>query len=238
MSADWIEQARSRAALHGVLADPARLAIVDLLAWSDAAPSEVGTALALSSNLLAHHVGVLVEHGVVARTRSEGDRRRTYLSLVPGALDGLCDPGGADRPTPSRVVFVCTANSARSQLAAAVWQRHSHVPAASAGTHPADRVAPGAVRAARRHRLPPLGEPRALDDVLVDGDYVVTVCDRAHEEAPGVAAGHWSVPDPVPRGDDAAFEAALAQIERRAADLAPRLGPQHPPSARTPKETR
>lgn len=223
MNAEWIEGARARAALHGVLADPARLAIVDLLAWSDAAPSEVAAELGLASNLLAHHVGVLVEHGVVRRTRSEGDRRRTYLSLVPGALDVLGVPGGAPRPTPARVVFVCTANSARSQLAAAVWQRHSRLPAASAGTHPAERVAPGAVRAARRHHLPALGEPRALEAVLADGDYVVTVCDRAHEETPGISVGHWSVPDPVRRGDDEAFEAALAVIERRAADLAPRL---------------
>lgn len=228
MDAEWIDGARARAALHGALADPARLAIVDLLAWSDAAPSEVAAELGLASNLLAHHVGVLVEHGVVRRTRSEGDRRRTYLSLVPGALDSLGIPGGAPRPTPARVVFVCTANSARSQLAAAVWQRHSRLPAASAGTHPAERVAPGAVRAARRHHLPALGEPRALEAVLADGDYVVTVCDRAHEETPGIAVGHWSVPDPVRRGDDEAFEAALALIERRAADLAPRLAPAAP----------
>lgn len=224
----WIDQARERAALHGVLADPARLAIVDLLAWSDAAPSEIGAALGLSSNLLAHHVGVLAEHGLVRRTRSEGDRRRTYLSLEPEALDRLGAPGGAPRPTPARVVFVCTANSARSQLAAAVWQRHSPLPAASAGTHPVDHVAPGAVRVARRHRLPPLGEPRSLEAVLADGDYVVTVCDRAHEET-GIAVGHWSVPDPVRRGDDDAFETALAQIERRAADLAPRLAPRPTP---------
>ena len=228
MDTDWIEAARVRAELHAVLADPARLAIVDLLGWSDAAPSEVAAALGMSSNLLAHHVGVLVDGGVVARTRSEGDRRRTYLSLVPGALDALGAPGGTRRPAPSRVVFVCTANSARSQLAAAVWQRHSPLPAASAGTRPADRVAPGALRAARRHHLPSLGAPRSLDEVLATGDYVVTVCDRAHEEVPGIAAGHWSVPDPVRHGSDEAFEAALAQIERRAADLAPRLAATAP----------
>ncbi len=233
MDTEWIERARDRAALHGLLADPARLAIVDLLAWSDAAPSELAAELGLASNLLAHHVGVLVDHGVVARTRSEGDRRRSYLSLVPGALDALGVPGGAPGPTPTRVVFVCTANSARSQLAAAVWQRHSRLPAASAGTHPAERVAPGAVRAARRHHLPPLAEPRSLEAVLADGDYVVTVCDRAHEETPGLAVGHWSVPDPVRRGDDAAFEAALALIERRAADLAPRLTPAAPSTQET-----
>jgi len=223
MNADWIGQARGRAALHGVLADAARLAIVDLLAWSDASPSELGSLLGMPSNLIAHHVGVLVDQGVVRRVRSEGDRRRTYLSLVAGALDGVTVPGGPVRPAPARVVFVCTANSARSQLAAAAWRRVSTLPTTSAGTHPADRVAPGAIRAARRHHLPALGEPRALADVLADGDYVVTVCDRAHEEAPGLAVGHWSVPDPVRRGDDEAFEAALTQIERRVADLAPRL---------------
>lgn len=227
METDWIEGARARAALHGVLADPARLAVVDLLAWSDASPSELGGRLGLASNLLAHHVNVLVEHGIVRRLRSEGDRRRTYLSLVPGALDGAARldalPGGPLPDAPARVVFVCTANSARSQLAAAVWRTASDLPAASAGTHPADHVAPGALRAARRHHLPALGEPRALDDVLAAGDLVVTVCDRAHEEAPGLAAGHWSVPDPVRRGGDEAFEDALAQLERRVAGLAPRL---------------
>lgn len=222
MDAEWSSDTRRRAALHGLLADPARVAIVDLLAWSDASPSELGARLGLASNLLAHHVGVLARHGIVRRHRSEGDRRRTYLALVPGALDGVGAAGPA-RPAPSRVVFVCTANSARSQLAAAAWQRVSPLPTASAGTHPAERVASGALRAARRHRLPPLGEPRSLGDVLVDGDYVITVCDRAHEEAPGLAAGHWSVPDPVRRGDEDAFEAALAQIERRVADLAPRF---------------
>jgi protein-tyrosine-phosphatase len=50
--------------------------------------------------------------------------------------------------TAQRVVFVCTANSARSHLAAALWRRASAVPAVSAGTRPADRIAPGAIDAA------------------------------------------------------------------------------------------
>ena len=54
---------------------------------------------------------------------------------------------------PVRVLFVCTRNSARSQLAAAAWARRSGIPAASAGTEPADRVHPRAVRVARRHGL-------------------------------------------------------------------------------------
>jgi protein-tyrosine-phosphatase len=209
-----------------VLADPARLAVVELLAWGDRSPSELAGELGMASNLLAHHVNVLVEHRLVRRSRSEGDRRRTYLSLVPGSLDGL-RPSGSARTTPARVLFVCTANSARSQLAAAVWRSASELPAASAGTHPATHVAPAALRAARRHHLPGLGVPQALDRVRGVGDLVVTVCDRAHEETGDLADCHWSVPDPVGR-DDAAFEEAVTEIERRVLTLRDQLAPATP----------
>jgi ArsR family transcriptional regulator, arsenate/arsenite/antimonite-responsive transcriptional repressor / arsenate reductase (thioredoxin) len=144
---------------------------------------------------------------------------------VPSALDGLVATPVVDAP---RVVFVCTANSARSQLAAALWRQASPVPAESAGTDPAPRVAPGAAAVARRHGLAPLGEPQGLADVRRDADLVVTVCDRAHEEiAPGAGTApvHWSVPDPVPAGTRAAFEAAYADLARRVTHLAPRLTP-------------
>jgi ArsR family transcriptional regulator, arsenate/arsenite/antimonite-responsive transcriptional repressor / arsenate reductase (thioredoxin) len=51
----------------------------------------------------------------------------------------------------------------------------------------------------------------------------VTVCDLAHEELGGLAAVHWSVPDPVPAGDPGSFDAALAELDRRITLLAPRL---------------
>ncbi len=232
MISDPVRDVERRAALHGVLSDPGRLAVVDLLAWGDRSPSELAETLGMASNLLAHHVNVLVSAGVARRHRSEGDRRRTYVSLAPAALDGLAELGPA-RPAPARVVFVCTANSARSQLAAALWSRASDLPAASGGTHPASKVAPGALRAARRHHLTGLGTPRAIDEVLAGGDFVVTVCDLAHEETRRLADTHWSVPDPVPAGDDDAFEGAITELERRVADLAPRLTPppSRPPAA-------
>jgi protein-tyrosine-phosphatase len=122
------------------------------------------------------------------------------------------------------VVFVCTANSARSHLAAALWRRASPVPAVSAGTRPAERIHPGAVDAAGRHRLRlPRLRPRHVSDVLHDGDLVVTVCDLAHEELGARAAVHWSVPDPVPAGDPGSFDAALTELDRRVTRLAPRL---------------
>lgn len=219
--------------MHAALAEPARLQIVDVLSEGDAAPSELAALLGITSNLLAHHLRTLEQAGLVARHRSEGDHRRAYLRLVPGALDSL-----GPQPTRSvpRVLFVCTANSARSHLAAALWRRTSDVPAASAGTRPADRIDPGAVAAAERHRLPLRRlRPRHLDQVRADGDLLITVCDLAHEElarealadealaAPG--ALHWSVPDPVPSGDPAAFDAALADLDDRIGRLAAHLTP-------------
>jgi protein-tyrosine-phosphatase len=214
-----------RAAVHAALADPARLQITDTLTVSDASPSELAAMLAMPSNLLAHHLGVLEQAGIITRHRSEGDRRRTYLRLIPGALDLIASPPAR---TARRVLFVCTANSARSQLAAALWRRASDVPAASAGTHPATKIDAGAIAAAGRHQLPLRRlRPRHIGEVQEDGDMVVTVCDLAHEELGGLAALHWSVPDPVPAGDPGSFDAALGELSDRIARLAPRLA-AHP----------
>jgi protein-tyrosine-phosphatase len=210
-----------RATMHAALADPARLRITDTLADGDASPSQLGAMLGMPSNLLAHHLHVLENAGIVARHRSQGDRRRTYLRLVPGALD---IPAGGPARTARRVLFVCTANSARSHLAAALWRRASEVPAASAGTHPAGAIDPGAIEAAARHHLPlPRRRPRHIDLVREDGDLVITVCDLAYEEIGGLAVVHWSVSDPVPVGDPASFDAALAELAERVGRLAPRL---------------
>jgi protein-tyrosine-phosphatase len=221
MSTDLTGELARRAAVHAALADPARLAITDTLAEGDASPSELAAMLAMPSNLLAHHLRVMEQAGIVTRRRSEGDRRRTYLRLVPGALDSpAVPPWRAAR----RVLFVCTANSARSHLAAALWRQASKVPAVSAGTRPAAAIDPGAIAAARRHRLPlPRPRPRDISDVREDSDLVVTVCDLAHEELGGLAAVHWSVTDPVPAGEPGGFDAALAELSRRVGLLAPRM---------------
>jgi protein-tyrosine-phosphatase/DNA-binding transcriptional ArsR family regulator len=211
----------ARAARHAALAEPARLTIVDRLSLGDLSPTELQQALGLSSNLLAHHLRVLEEAGFIERRRSEGDARRTYVRLISDAFEGLLP---RTQTTARRVVFVCSANSARSQLAAALWRVASNVPTASAGTRPAEAIAAGALAVAERHGIPLLSpSPLALDDVLVDDDFVITVCDNAHEELGALPTLHWSVPDPVPSGTDEAFEAALAELTRRVGDLAPRL---------------
>src|SRR5687767_1969226 len=103
-----------RARIHAALGEPARLAIVDALCLGDASPGEIAQDLGMPTNLVAHHVKVLADAGLLERTRSEADRRRTYLRLRPGTLALLAPPR---LPYTSRVVFVCTHNSARSQLA-------------------------------------------------------------------------------------------------------------------------
>ncbi|WP_159619525.1 helix-turn-helix domain-containing protein [Arthrobacter zhaoguopingii] len=212
---------RQRAARHAALADPARLRIVDLLTLGDFSPTELQAELVMPSNLLSHHLRTLEEAGLVTRHRSEADRRRSYIRLAFGALDGLI-PGAAHGAR--RVLFVCTRNSARSQLAAALWQRASDIPSSSAGTHPADHIAQGALDVARRHGLDLADRtPQGLNEVAGEGDFVVTVCDNAHEELTTMRGIHWSVPDPLRANTEEAFEDAFADISRRVHDLAPRL---------------
>lgn len=220
ISNEWDSASIRRAAVHGALADPARLAIVDRLLLADASPSELQALLSMPSNLIAHHLGVLEQAGVVKRARSEGDRRRTYLRLIPEALEAMV-PTAAKQA--NRVVFVCSHNSARSQLAVALWNRRSPLPAASAGTQPAAGVAPGAIKAAQRHHLPMHpSAPIHIDDVVGPGDLVVAVCDNAHEELPpDVHRIHWSISDPVRAGVPEAFDLALEELTERIDRLAP-----------------
>ena len=203
-----------RAAVHAALGEPVRLAIVEDLSASDRSPSDLAARFGLSGNLLAHHLDVLERVGLIERHASAGDRRRRYVRLRHHALRG---PSTLARPRRGRALFICTHNSARSQLAAALWRERTGEAADSAGTHPAERVHPGAVAAAQRAGLDlSSARPRALAPADTQADLVVTVCDRAHEEL-GASEGwlHWSIPDPVEIGRARAFDAALAELDHR-----------------------
>jgi protein-tyrosine-phosphatase len=140
------------------------------------------------------------------------------VHLVRSSLPDL-DQGR--RVEPGRALFVCTRNAARSQLAAALWRSLSDAPAESAGTHPADRVHPGAIGAARRARLTMDGtRPRSLHELDDWPPLVITVCDQAHEEIePPDHWLHWSIPDPVPAGSAKAFDAAVDELRERIGGL-------------------
>lgn len=218
-----------RAAIHAALGEPVRLAIVEDLRISDRSPTDLATTHGLPGNLLAHHLDVLERVGLIERRVSSGDRRRRYIRLRHQALHLL---GTVTRPPQGRALFICTHNSARSQLAAALWRERTGDPAGSAGTHPGDRVHPGAIAAAKRAGIDiSVARPRALQPKDTGVDVVVTVCDRAHEEL-DVAPDwlHWSIPDPVEAGRPQAFDVTLAELDERIAAISLRQPDESAPS--------
>lgn len=202
-----------RAAAFAALGDPTRLAIADRLVASDLTPSEIVDLTGCSSPLVAHHLDVLEAAGVVRRSRSEADGRKRFV-ILEAQWRGVLEPP----PVPDEVLFVCTHNSARSQMAAAIWRDRTGRRASSAGTHPAARVHPSAVRSARRHGLDLSGaEPTRFDPARTGHTTVITVCDRAHDDlgAGGSERLHWSVPDPAASGVSRDFESVFRRIDER-----------------------
>ena len=127
-----------------------------------------------------------------------------------------------------RLLFLCTGNSARSQMAEAILnaKARGRAEAASAGSRPAARVNPYALETLREFDIPWSGHaPRSIDGLDREHwDYVITVCDRAKEACPifpGMPVlAHWSIPDPAEvDGDDttkrAAFRDAFLELNRR-----------------------
>ena len=208
-----VDSVADRAAVHAALGEPVRLAIVEDLAVSDRSPKELAARFSVPTNLLAHHLDVLEGVGLIERFVSAGDRRRRYVRLVPAPLARL---GVATALPAGQVLFVCSHNSARSQLAAALWTARTGGAATSAGTHPADHVHPGAVAAASRAGLDlSRAEPRMFG-AAGHGELIVTVCDQAHEElVPEPGWWHWSLPDPVEDGRAAAFDAVINELDDR-----------------------
>jgi protein-tyrosine-phosphatase/DNA-binding transcriptional ArsR family regulator len=206
-----------RARAYAALGDPTRLAIIDLLANADRASGELGEALGLRTNLVAHHLRVLEEAGLVLRRRSEGDGRRTYVTRTQACNRLL---GAGRLPRPHRVAFLCSQNSARSQLAESYWRTVSDIPVVSGGTHPASRVHPRAVAVGRRHGLDlTTARPRLAADVLSGDELVIAVCDRAYEDLDSRPL-HWSIPDPALTESAQAFEGAFDDITGRINRLA------------------
>jgi arsenate reductase len=117
---------------------------------------------------------------------------------------------------PFRVLVLCTGNSARSQMAEALFNTlgRGRVVAESAGSQPAPRVHPMAIEALARHGITWAGhQPRSVDGLEREPwDAVITVCDKAREACPIFAAhpamAHWGMPDPseVVGTDDARRE--------------------------------
>jgi ArsR family transcriptional regulator, arsenate/arsenite/antimonite-responsive transcriptional repressor / arsenate reductase (thioredoxin) len=205
---------RDRAAVFAALGDEHRMRIVDELLLTDLTPAALGSRVGQPSNLLAHHLAVLEEAGLIRRTPSEGDGRRRYVALVVDALP--FDPE-LPRVSARSVLFVCRQNSARSQMAAALLGRRSDCAVQSAGLAPAAAIHPRAIEVAGEAGITLTGRPRGYPEVT-SPDLVISVCDvAAEDEIPfaGASRLHWSIPDPVRRGRLGDFRAARREIERR-----------------------
>lgn len=127
---------------------------------------------------------------------------------------------------PLRVLVLCTANSARSQIAEALLRHcaRGRVEAGSAGASPAATVHPAAVSVLGKHGVPTTGlRPKATGELLGRRwDLAITVCDQAREACPvlpgATVSAHWGMPDParaVGAGEAEAFEEAFRTLRRR-----------------------
>jgi ArsR family transcriptional regulator, arsenate/arsenite/antimonite-responsive transcriptional repressor / arsenate reductase (thioredoxin) len=210
---------QERTAAHAALGDEGRLRLVDLLSDGDLTVRELGTALGMPGNLLAHHLNVLEEAGVIARRDSDGDRRRRYVTLRREVLDGLIPLHGG---LSGSVVFVCSHNSARSQYAAAYWNSVTGGVPVSAGSHPSAQVHPTAIRVALERGIDlSAAVPRGYESITFVPDVLISVCDRARQEPLPEARRrlHWSIPDPLPAGKVADFRSVFDEVERRVGHL-------------------
>jgi protein-tyrosine-phosphatase len=126
------------------------------------------------------------------------------------------------------VLFLCTGNSARSQIAEALMNRKARgrFIASSAGSHPAARVNPFAIQTLREVGIDWDGHaPQSIDSLMgKQFDFVITVCDNAKEACPILPGhpihAHWGMEDPAEvEGSDAektqAFTATRVLLARR-----------------------
>src|SRR3954454_23532502 len=191
------------------------------LAHSDWRVGELCELAGQRQSLVSYHLRRLRDGGLVSARHSSADGRDTYYaldldrchqllaaagaSLHPGLVPApLSEPKRDCATSTVRVLFLCTGNSARSQIAEALCEQLSagRVRAASAGSKPKPLHA-NAIRV-MRDRGVDISQARSKSlREFADGgfDYVVTLCDRVREvcpESPRVhQAIHWSIPDPA-----------------------------------------
>ena len=209
---------------HQALAEPVRLDVARALLTRDLSPGEVAEQWELSTSLVAHHVNCLVDAGLIRRSRSEHDARRSYLTLRRDdpVVVAMVSLGTTTIRAPRRVAFVCTRNSARSKLAAACWRQISSIPAIDAGTSPAGAPHPLAVSTAAHRGLVLDPDMHDAATTVNDNDLVIAVCDHVHEQLDRWTHRlHWSVPDPVTRApaNSAEFVRACDNLQTRVGHL-------------------
>ena len=226
-------------------AHPVRWRLLQELVRSDRAVLELTTLVDEPQSLVSYHLRLLRDGGLVSSRRSSADRRDSYYTIdLVACRHGLDATGGALHPTfqvvtaspppphervarRRRVLFLCTGNSARSQIAEALLEHMSGgaVVARSAGSNPKP-LHPNAVRVLRRRGIDiSANRTKHLDELAAEHfDEVITLCDRVREVCPEFpsrpAHAHWSIPDPALEGPTnrasyPAFVRTADELERR-----------------------
>jgi arsenate reductase len=102
-----------------------------------------------------------------------------------------------------KVLFLCTHNSARSQIAEAILNsQKTNLIAYSAGIKPAKEIHPMAIKTMANLNINIRDQkPKSVDDFIdVDFDFVITLCREGREECPKFKGmptyAHWWLPDP------------------------------------------
>lgn len=223
---------------------PLRWRLLSELARSDRVVAELTELTGEPQNLVSYHLGKLREGRLVSAHRSAADRRDTYYGLdlarfgdVLSAAGAALHPGLRLAPPrrddavtpPARVLFLCTGNSARSQMAEALLRARSGgaIEALSAGSHPRP-LHPNAVRAMREaFGIDLTGQTSKPLDVFAGErfDWVISLCDRVREvcpEFPGCPETvHWSLRNPVTGEPD---DVTYPLFRETAAELSARIG--------------
>jgi protein-tyrosine-phosphatase len=223
---------------------PLRWQLLGELAHSDRRVGELCALAGRRQSLVSYHLRLLRNGGLVSMRRSAADGRDTYyaldlarcgelltsagVALHPGLAPTLRPRAERERVL-ARVLFLCTGNSARSQIAEALAERLSGgaVSAASAGSHPKP-LHPNAVLVMRARGIDLAGRrSKHLGEFAGRRfDHVISLCDRVREVCPGFPEWpelmHWSIADPArePGSDDE----TLPAFERTATELCTRVG--------------
>jgi ArsR family transcriptional regulator, arsenate/arsenite/antimonite-responsive transcriptional repressor / arsenate reductase (thioredoxin) len=230
-----------------LLAHPVRWRLLQELAASDRRVGELTGLVNEPQSLVSYHMARLRSGELVRTRRSSADRRDSYYSIdLTGCREQLQAAGDAVHPglrlvpappwTPRtsgrrrrrvRVLFLCTGNSARSQIAEALLVRMSHgtIDAASAGSDPKP-LHPNAVRVMAKRGIDiSANRTKHLDEFVNQRlDVVITLCDKVREVCPEFPSHprlvHWSIPDPAREGPNdrasyPAFQWTATELETR-----------------------
>jgi arsenate reductase (thioredoxin) len=220
-------------------ADLARLRLVLSLRRLGLGPADAGclAELCLQHGTIDLGLAPLIasQRAAIARQRDDLDRLESELADLELTIAVAVRVRSSHKETamtqqPIRVLFVCTGNSARSQIGQALLQRLGgpDFEVESAGTQPAS-VNPYAIRALAEVGIDwSAAVSKPLAPFLGQRfDYVITVCDRARQACPvfpgSVNSLHWGLEDPAEvEGSD---EQRLETFRRTRQELTQRLRP-------------